>query len=155
MVTLLNSGQTGVERGAYQAAVAHGLAIGGFMTSRARDEIGPVPRELAGSLLACTRSGPRVAQAVNVEMSSTVVIAVPDAKHASTFTAMKQILQCVRAWRIPFVVVDPTTDLEVAASEILVAPEQVYITGPRATRWAAGASLGRRLVLSILAHPHV
>ena len=82
MLVIIHSGQTGVERGAHRAAVTLGLDIAGFMPLDKRDELGPVPRDVAEFLTPCFDRGPRPAVRANVALASGALIVVPDAETA-------------------------------------------------------------------------
>lgn len=154
MLVILHSGQTGVERGAHRAAVTLGLAVSGFMPLDTRDELGQVPPDVAAVLTPCFERGPRPAVRANVALASGVLIVVPDAMRADKFTAMGPILHAVRSAGIPFLAVDPNTNLEDVAAWVRRLDEtsgstRLLVTGPRATRWLEGEGVARRVITSI------
>jgi len=154
MLFLLHSGQTGVERGAHRAATTGGIAIAGFMPIDGRDELGPVPGDIAAHLTPCFERGPRAAVRANVALASGVLLVVPDRRHVDTFTGMRAVMTSVRGARVSSFVCDPTTDvLEVAAWAGALAETsgsvRVLVTGPRGTRWLDGEATARRLVTAI------
>lgn len=151
MLIILHSGQTGVERGAHRAALTAGIPAAGFMPLDKRDELGPVPADVATHLTTCFDRGPRHAVRANVALASGVLLIVPDAAHAEKFTAMAAILQAVRSAKVPLLVIDASTNLDDAVVWIHKLPEtsgstRVVVTGPRATRWPEGESIARRVV---------
>jgi hypothetical protein len=155
MLVILNSGQTGVERGVHRAARHLGLLVAGFMSMDGHDELGRVPDDVAASLLRTIERGPRRAQAANIKIASGVVIVVPDARHHRAVTGMANIMAAARSWGIPSLVcdgehldsvVDWLRDVPMSSGS-----KRIYITGPRWTRWGDGERVGRHLVASIVA----
>ena len=152
--TLLNSGQTGVERGAYSSARALGIPVTGVMPANGCDELRRLPDELAACLRTCSEKGPRRAREANVECASVVVVAVPDATCASSVTGIGPVLRTARSRNLAAFACDPETDLPDLGVSIMSAPSitesrAIYITGPRATRWAGGEALGRSIVRAL------
>src|SRR5215213_5822285 len=97
MLVIIHSGQTGVERGAHRAAVTAGLSIAGFMPLDRRDELGPIPADVAEVLTPCFDRGPRPAVRANIALASGVLLVVPNAAMPEKFTAMTAVLQGIRA----------------------------------------------------------
>ncbi len=158
MLVIVHSGQTGVERGAHRAALAAGLTIAGFMPVEARDEMGPIPPEIAGTLTPCFDRGPRPAVRANISISSGVLLVVPDASDPNKFTAMPAVLSAARAAKIPYQVADPVTNLEELSRWVWDLPPssgslRLMVTGPRGTRWHSGEQTARRIVSAITIRP--
>ena len=154
MLVIIHSGQTGVERGAHRAASAAGISIAGFMPLDKRDELGPVPNDIAEQLTACFDRGPRPAVRANVSIASGVLLLVPDAARAEKFTAMAAVLQAVRSARAPLMACDPQTNLDDVVWWVKHLPEtsgstRLLVTGPRATRWPEGEAIAKRVVGAI------
>ena len=154
MLVIVHSGQTGVERGAHRAAVSGGIAIAGFMPVDCRDELGPVPEDVATQLTPCFERGPRAAVRANVALASGVLLVVPDRRHVDKFTAMRAVMTCVRGAKAASFIADPTTDVIEVATWARALPEtsgsvRVLVTGPRGTRWLDGEGVARRLVTAI------
>lgn len=154
MLIIIHSGQTGVERGAHRAAVAAGISIAGFMPLDKRDELGPVPPDVADLLTPCFDRGPRPAVRANVALASGALLVVPDAARAEKFTAMAAVLQAVRSARAPLLTCDPQTNLDDVVWWVKQLPEtsgstRVLVTGPRATRWPEGENVAKRIVSAI------
>lgn len=150
-ITILHSGQTGVERGADRAARAVGYDVAGFCTVNGRDELGAIPEDVRASLKAHTRQGARAAAYATVELADAVVIAVPDRRDANATTAVEALRRVIKLRGTPHFLVDPTSDLD----EVCIALRQVearhgrlhlLVTGPRQTRWAGGERLGWQIV---------
>ncbi len=154
MLVIVHSGQTGVERGAHRAALAGGLSIAGFMPLDSRDELGPVPADIAELLTPCFDRGPRPAVRANVSISSGVLLVVPDATRTDRYTAMTAVLHAARTARVPILVADPSTNLGTIAPWVKQLAEtsgstRLLVTGPRATRWTEGETVAKRLVTGI------
>lgn len=148
---LLNSGQTGVERGAYLTADALAIPVSGVMRTNGRDELGAIPPTLAGRLCRCPHDGPRRAREANVQGASIVLLAVPDTKQAARVTGMAAVMRTARIHDVPLLTCDPGTNLDAFAISVMTtlrscAPHRIYIVGPRATRWSEGEDFGRALV---------
>lgn len=154
MLVLLHSGQTGVERGAHRAAVAVGVEVAGFMPLDKRDELGPVPTDVAGLLTSCFDRGPRPAVRANIALASGILLVVPDAAQAEKFTAMSAVIQAARSARAPLFACDPSTNTDEVVRWLRRVPEtsgsvRILITGPRSTRWPDGEAVARRLVRAL------
>jgi len=156
MRVILDSGQTGVERGATRGAAGAGLTVAAFTPHDKRDELGPVPDEIADHLTPHVDRGPRPSVRANVTLASGVLLVVPDAQKADKFTAMSAVLQSVRSARAPLLVCDPQMNLDDIAKWVATLPEtsgskRVLVTGPRATRWQQGEGVARRIVAAVAA----
>lgn len=154
MLVIVHSGQTGVERGAHRAAVSGAISIAGFMPVDCRDELGPVPEDVACQLTPCFERGPRAAVRANVALASGVLLVVPDRRHVDKFTAMRAVMTAVRGARSASFVADATTDVLEVATWAHTLPEtsgsvRILVTGPRGTRWLDGEGVARRLVTAI------
>lgn len=151
MIVILHTGQTGVERGAHRAAVAHGLRIGGFCTSDSRDELGVIPSDVLASLTPCAERGPRQAIRANILAASAVMIVVPRMLDARTVTGIAEAQTLVRSCGLPMIVCDPLTseDDVVAFMRGCGVSAKVVVIGPRATRWKEGEGVARRLIASV------
>ncbi len=154
MLVIIHSGQTGVERGAHRAAVAAGLSVAGFMPLDKRDELGPIPNDVALVLTPCFDRGPRPAVRANIALASGVLLVVPDASGPEKFTAMSAVMQGIRSARAPSIVCDGKTNLDDVVRWARQLPEtsgstRLMVTGPRGTRWPDGETIARRLVAAI------
>jgi hypothetical protein len=123
VLVIVHSGQTGVERGAHRGAIAAGLSIAGFMPLDERDELGPVPDDIAQHLTSCFERGPRAAVRANVALASGVLVVVPDRRHVDKFTAMRAIMTAVRTARVQSFICDSTSDTEEVAAWARQLPE--------------------------------
>jgi hypothetical protein len=158
MLVIVHSGQTGVERGAHRAALAAGLTIAGFMPFDGRDELGPIPSDIAATLTPCFDRGPRPAVRANIGIASGVLLVVPDATDPNKFTAMAAVLSAARAAKAPYQVADPVSNLDDISRWVWDLPPssgslRLMITGPRGTRWHTGEQTARRIVSAITIRP--
>jgi hypothetical protein len=154
MLIVIHSGQTGVERGAHRAAVAAGLSVAGYMPRDQRDELGPIPTDVAQLLTPWADRGPRPAVRANIALASGVMLVVPEAASPEKFTAMSVVLQGIRSRHVPSMVCDSATNLDDVrgwTAQLLETSgaTRVMVTGPRGTRWPDGEAVARRLVAAI------
>jgi putative molybdenum carrier protein len=154
MLVIIHSGQTGVERGAHRAAISAELAVAGFMPIEKRDELGPIPSDVAEHLTPCFERGPRPAVRANVALASGVLLVVPEASKPEKFTAMSAVMQSIRSARAASLIVDGQTNLDDVVRWVRELPEtsgstRLMVTGPRGTRWADGEAIARRLISAV------
>lgn len=119
-----------------------------------RDELGPIPPDVAAMLTPCFDRGPRPAVRANISLASGVLLVVPDSATPEKFTAMSVVLQGIRSVRVPSLVCDRRTNLDDVQRWASQLPEtsgstRVLVTGPRGTRWPEGEMVARRLVAAI------
>lgn len=148
---LLHTGQTGVERGADRAARAVGMPIEGCCAFERRDELGPLPPEIAADLTACDRRGARSALRATLQRADLLVIGVPDASHPNDSAGVEALRRAARRDEIPQWTVDLSTDFESTGLRIRELEQtravlRVLMTGPRLTRWRDGERLGWRMI---------
>lgn len=153
-LTILHAGETGVERGAYIAAIAEGIPIAGVMRSDRRDEYGPLSGEIARSLAVSIDRGPRAAALATLAIADALLLVVPNADEEMP-SHLLWLLTAARGRRIPWMVADAMTTAEVLTGWLHKLREtaenvSLYVTGPRETRWAAGKTASRRLVGGIV-----
>ena len=112
VLTLLHTGQTGVERGAHRAARLLDIPIAGVSSFEGRDEFGKLPPDIARALLCCERKGAREAQYATLLLANILIVGVPDVELAPRVTGIKPLVSEAYDARILCVVVDPNTDLD-------------------------------------------
>ena len=153
MITIVHGGQTGVDRGAHDGAIDNGWRVAGYMPSDARDELGPIPQDVAKFLVPHDKANYAARTEANVASVSAALIVVRDAAdpRATPGTAMTIDLAARR--RLFCKIVDPTTDAALIArwiwSDLLVprplmlpldgltldpAPT-LLVAGPRESKW--------------------
>jgi CheY-like chemotaxis protein len=158
-ITVLHTGQTGVERGACRAARLMQLDVAGFSTFEARDELGHLSIEVVQNLVRCGQRGVRSALRATLESANAVVLALSNADHIRTTPGIASLHRQARLLGIPCWIVDPTSDLTALAIELRkledAAPHdlRVLVTGPRLTRWPGGHELGMRVVSELALAP--
>jgi hypothetical protein len=145
---LVNAGRTGVERGAFQGAAAAGIPVTGFMREAARDELGEVPPELAQHLTPCPGRSKRIPVRRAIEAANAVLVVVPDPEDLSQFPVVQYVLKQARRSGSALRVLSPG-DLTDDMLAWITEAGNVYVTGPRETRWPAGVSIARRLIRAL------
>jgi len=151
MITILHTGQTGVERGADRAARAAGFEVRGFCQRDLRDELGVIPPHIAADLTPLTKRGARAAWEPTLEASNVLVVAVPDRDAAADSAGIAALRRLARKKHVPHVVVDPNEDLDAVARDLRAREARaarlaIMVSGPRRTRWADGENIGWQLV---------
>lgn len=117
--------------------------------------MGPLPTEVAESLLACSRQGVRSALNATLERANVLVVCVPNASQASTNPGIGVIRTQARTLAVPQYIVDPSMDLDVLAmrlrelEQVSNGSTRVMVTGPRGTRWHGGERLGWLVVAQL------
>ena len=119
-----------------------------------RDELGPIPADIAEMLTPCFDRGPRPAVRANIALATGVLLVVPEAATPEKFTAMSAVMQGIRSARALSCVCDPKTNLDDVMRWAGQLPEtsgstRILVTGPRGTRWPEGETVARRLVAAI------
>lgn len=155
MLTIVHSGQSGVERGAYRAAVAMGLPVAGYMPATGRDEFGTLPLIVREHLVTCGSLGARRAVLANIALASAALVIVPDVTQPHRYTGIPTALKAVRAAAIPLKLVDPRTVVDDIIQWARTLPAdgiRLMVHGPRATRWHEGEALGWKLVATLAMH---
>ncbi len=151
---IVHTGQTGVERGACQAARAVGLPTLGVMPSDGRDERGRIPPDVSADLVVGLERGHRAAVRSCVELATSVLVVIPVAAAPSRFTAMSVVTGAAgRAGRSWFIA-DLVTDVDDIAAWVARQPTpdgapRLFVTGPRGTRWTSGEAVARRIVTGL------
>lgn len=154
-ITILHTGQTGVERGADRAARAVNFPIAGCCTVNGRDELGAMPAEIRADLQAHEKShGARAAVYATLALADAAVIAVPDRRDPNANAGVEALRRELRIKGTPYFVVDPVHDLGELARELRTLEARtgklsLMVTGPRETRWAAGERLGWQIVTEL------
>lgn len=171
MITILHGGQTGVDRGAHEAAIDVGWKVDGYMPSHGRDEFGPIPPDVARYLKPCVRSGLGARTEENVRAAGALIVVVHDVDDPRATPGTAKTLDLAAGCRLRRMVVDPRADVWQIASwvrnmigtqqPLLIAhaldpiPLRLMVAGPRESKWAAGrvetAGLLRRVALEMRA----
>jgi hypothetical protein len=174
MITIIHGGQTGVDRGAHEAAVDNDWPIAGYMPSDGRDELGLIPRDVRQHLRPHDKRGYPARTEANVRSSSALLVVVPDADAPRITPGTAKTIDLARSRRMQRMIADPRTDAELIAhwiwSDLLMtqvapqltldnrAPETVptrlLVAGPRESKWHGArietAALLRRVASSLM-----
>lgn len=150
---IISGGQTGVDRGALDAALASGAGCGGWCPKGRRAEDGAIPRRYP---LAETRSPDyRVRTRRNIaDSDATLVIHDGRLEGGTALT-----VELCRSLGRPCLVVDaaaedPDGAAERVRNEIRGRGVRVLnVAGPRASKWPEAAATARRLVERLLREP--
>jgi len=149
---IIHGGQTGVDRGAHEAATDIGWQIGGFMPSSCRDEYGPIPSGVSRHLTRCATIGYGARTEANLAIAHALLVVVSDADDPYRTPGTKKTLLDAREIRLPREVVDATSDdLTTAAwlrllfnqvkhqnGQLQVPPFRLMVAGPRESKWTDG-----------------
>jgi hypothetical protein len=111
-VIIVQGGQTGVDRGAHEAAIESGWRVAGYMPRDARDELGEIPVDVAR----CLRAHESLLYAgrteANVRGSDAVLIVVRNTRYAKSTPGTAKTISLAEKLRKRRMVVDPKTDAE-------------------------------------------
>jgi hypothetical protein len=141
------------------------------MTRDRRDELGPIPDEVARYLIPSAQAGYAARTAANVYMCTALLVVVPDAEDPRATPGTAKTIDMAHDRRLPRQVADPATHPEAIARWIwndLVKPEplslfgptpsdprsvRLMVAGPRESKWpgarAATAGLLRQVAQAI------
>ena len=172
-ITIVHGGQTGVDRGAHEVAIANGWSLAGYMPSDKRDERGPIPEDVARFLVPHNKAGYGARTEANVRAAHAVLIIVRDADEPRATPGTSKTIDLAAQRNLPGRIVDPATDVPQLASwiwrvllmpctlmlpldglQIEPAPTRLLIAGPRESKWPGAqvetAALLRRIALAIV-----
>ncbi len=144
---IVSGGQTGVDRAALDAALAAGVAVGGWCPRGRAAEDGPIPiryplRETAGD-------DPRERTYRNVRESDATLVVAPADPQGGTRVALSAAAELER----PLLVVDPAHSDAVALTVTWVvthAVQTLNVAGPRESEWPDGYNLSFGFVAELL-----
>jgi Circularly permutated YpsA SLOG family len=148
---IVSGGQTGVDRGALDAALAAGFPCGGWCSADRAAEDGPIPARYPLSPLA--RSGYRERTRQNVLDSDGTAILVHGVIGGGTLLTLNL---CKREGK-PHVVIDASKTSEVAAAAEIarfVEKHEIHAlnaAGPRASGWKQGYGCALRTMGDLIA----
>lgn len=171
MITIVHGGQTGVDRGAHEGAIANGWRVAGYMPRDGRDELGPIPADIARFLTPHASRDYGARTEANVHSASAVLIVVRAAVEARSTPGTAKTIDLANRRSMPLLIVDPTHAPEQIASwiselikppalmlpldgvQIQPDPVRLMIAGPRESKWPGAritsADLLRRVALAI------
>ena len=167
MITIVHGGQTGVDRGGHDGAIDNGWCVSGYMPSDARDELGPIPQDVARFLVPHDKARYSARTEANVASVNAALIVVRDANDPRTTPGTAMTIDLAARRHLPRKIVDPTSDAAQIAlwiwSDLLMsrtlmlpldglkldpAPTRLLVAGPRESKWSGArgetkALLGR------------
>ena len=152
LAKIISGGQTGVDRGALEAALSVGFPCGGWCPEDRQAEDGPIPESYP--LVVLSGAGYRQRTLKNVQDSDGTAIVYFNALSGGT----KLTRDFCQREQKPFVVVDAA---KVSLGEAVDAVYRFVLThrvallnvaGPRASGWTGGHAFARELVCGLIGH---
>ena len=150
LAKIVSGGQTGVDRGALDAALASGFACGGWCPKDRNAEDGPIPDKYPMTLLA--GGGYRQRTVMNVLDSDGTAILFNQSLSGGTLYTH----DVCRRERKPYIVLDATQISESAAAATIVrfieehGIQVLNVAGPRLSRWAEGHGFALRVIGEVI-----
>jgi len=150
LAKIVSGGQTGVDRGALDAALAAGFACGGWCPKDRNAEDGPIPDKYPMTLLA--GGGYRQRTVMNVLDSDGTAILFNQSLSGGTLYTH----DVCRRERKPYIVLDATQISESAAAAPIVrfieehGIQVLNVAGPRLSRWAEGHGFALRVIDEVI-----
>jgi len=155
VITLLHGGQTGVDRGAHEAAIDNGWRVAGYMPRDARDELGKIPDAIARFLTPHEKASYAFRTAANVQTARAALIVVRDVDDPRATPGTAKTIDLAMKRQLPRLIVDPTRDPARIArwlwSDLLVmrrtlplpfedrpldpVTTRLLVAGPRESKW--------------------
>ncbi len=178
MITIVHGGQTGVDRGAHEAAIDNGWLVAGYMPRDGRDELGRIPLDVARFLVPHEKTIYVARTAANVRLSEAALLVVRDADDPRATPGTATTIDLAADRHLRQLVVDPLTDgariarwiwdnlltartLQLPLIEerpLHPAPPRLLVAGPRESKWhgarAETAALLRRVALGLAEISH-
>lgn len=179
MITIVHGGQTGVDRGAHEAAIDNGWRVAGYMPRNGRDELGKIPPDVARFLTPHHSTNYAARTEANVQSASAALIVVRDANDPRATPGTAKTIDLAAGRRLPRQIVDPQTDAKEIArwiwnallkidtpqlempglvtGTVIVpdpAPAKLLVAGPRESKWPGArvetAAILRRIALTLV-----
>ena len=173
MITVVHGGQTGVDRGAHEAAIDNGWRVAGYMPRDGRDELGKIPEAVARFLTPHEKTDYAARTEANVRMANAVLIVVHDADDPRVTPGTAKTIDLAIARRLRRLIVDPKFDamriarwiwsdlfmmmktlpLPFEGPQLDPVSTRLLIAGPRESKWQGArietAGLLRRVALAL------
>jgi Circularly permutated YpsA SLOG family len=154
-ITIIQGGQTGVDRGAHDAAIDNGWPVTGYMPQDGRDERGRIPDAVARHLILCVKTGYGARTEANVKTADAALIVVRTADDPQATPGTAKTIALAANRRLPRLIVDPEWDPAVIARwiwrDLLTmtktlslpllgaqpepTPARLLVAGPRESLW--------------------
>lgn len=154
MITIVHGGQTGVDRGAHEAAIDNGWKLAGYMTRDQRDELGQIPPAVARFLVAIDKTTYAARTAANVRTSTAALIVVRDEDDPRATPGTTKTIDLIAERKMRCKIVGPQHDATVIArwiwNDLLMmsmltlpiitqvldpVPTRLLVAGPRESKW--------------------
>jgi hypothetical protein len=176
VITVIHGGQSGVDRGAHEAAIDNGWSVSGYMPRGARDEFGKIPTDVARWLREHESPNYAGRTEANVYSCDALLVIVQDADNPRATPGTAKTFDLAAGRNLPRRVVEPSWSAIQIAKWIwrdlfMERPEQqplllephartrdpmpgrLMIAGPRESKWpgacAVTAGLLRRVGLEL------
>lgn len=142
---IVTGGQTGVDRGAWDAALALGLATGGWVPKGRRAEDGAVPAAYPARETETAQYEERTRLNVR-DSDATLILAQPPLAGGTALTRA-----VAEAFDKPCLVADPAGDAGVVRAWLVaVRPKVLNVAGPRESRLPGTAATARAFLERVL-----
>ena len=172
MITVVHGGQTGVDRGAHEAAIDNGWRVAGYMPRDQRDELGRIPEDVARFLVPHEKTNYAARTAANVRTATAALLVVKDAADPRVTPGTAKTIDLAVERGLRRRVVDPSHDASAIArwiwSDLLMVhtlplpfetrvldpiPTRLIVAGPRESKWPGArvetAALLRRVARAL------
>jgi hypothetical protein len=173
MLTIIHGGQTGVDRGAHEAAIDNGWLMGGYMPRDQRDELGQIPRDVARFLTPHEKTSYAARTEANVRAANAALIVVRDTDDPRATPGTATTIDLAAEHYLRRMIVAPTDDAARIAHWIWNSllkvqlplpldtcdpiPAKLLVAGPRESKWRGArvetAALLRRVALALAEIP--
>lgn len=173
MITIVHGGQSGVDRGAHEAAIDNGWCVVGYMPRDGRDELGKIPEAVARCLTPHDKTNYAARTEANVQMANAALIIVHDADDPRVTPGTTKTIELATARKLRRLIVDPshaaehlacwiwrdlmmmtkTLMLPFGGAALEAIPTLLLVAGPRESKWPGAcvetAGLLRRVGLAL------
>jgi len=150
LAKIVSGAQTGVDRGALDAALAAGFPCGGWCPADRNAEDGPIPDRYPMTLLAGGGHRQRTVRNV-LDSEGTAILFNQSLSGGTLYTH-----DVCRRERKPYIVLDATQISESAAAATIVrfieehGIQVLNVAGPRLSRWAEGHGFAPRVIGEVI-----
>ncbi|HSX23413.1 MAG TPA: putative molybdenum carrier protein [Gaiellaceae bacterium] len=153
MITIVHGGQTGVDRGAHDAAIENRWRLAGYMPRDGRDELGLIPADVARFLTLHASPNYAARTEANVQSASAVLVVVRDVEQSRSTPGTSRTIDLTYERNMTPLVVDPSNDataiarwiwrlaappapmLPLEGFEVDPVPLRLMVAGPRESKW--------------------
>jgi Circularly permutated YpsA SLOG family len=170
-LVIVHGGQSGVDRGAHEAAIEHGWLIDGYMPYNERDELGAIPPDVAQYLRRHPSTSYAARTEANVRSSDAVLIIVRHAANPRETPGTAKTIDLAEARQLRGMIVDPMTHAAQIARWIWNAnlmhgtlplpfdgqvfepvPTRLLVAGPRESKWPGARAETVALLRRVATH---